>query len=667
MGNQLKNRCSMITALASMMLVSAPLRADDILEYEGERCQGSQRGIVQTIQEIMECEAYRSQSDLFPLPLDSFLRLKTDRAQLPQNPLALAVAAAIGDLNFNLLPINYPAIKSITRSAPVQQVGLSFLGAQLSESLMYPPDSMGAAGPNQYVVAIMGRIKTIDKASGNPDGILNTSTDNFFQSVRNGQFTNAPRVRYDRISGRWFVVAANQGNPNRILFAVSSSGYLTVNATWTFYYFDQTAPPPSTSDTCYADFPTLGIDANALYIGVNMYCSNAFSNTTAFMVRKPSVLNGGPIDAYAFRDLIDPVTSRGPYTPQGVDNFDTIAQYGYIIGVDNATFGTLMIRRISNIVSGTPSISSNISVTVLTTRLPIQVPHLGNIYASQGYLDSLDDRLTCAHIRAGRLWTVHNVGVDNTGVCSYSNNPSRNGARWYELDLTTNPISVRQTGTLYMPSASNTTDQRSYWIPSIMTNGQGNMIVGSSAAGANEYINAAFAGRLASDPLATISDGQLYTTATTAYNPGPNSSGVRWGDFSYCSLDSFDNMTVYTIEEYCNAINSWGVQVAQLLAAPPATPSSASPTSVAVGQSSVNVIITGTSVNGSTFYDPGAGYRRIRATATNGVLVNSTTYLSPLSVRINISTMNATAGIANITVINPDNQARTGTGVLTII
>lgn len=91
-----------------------------------------------------------------------------------------------------------------------QTVGTSFLAARLSESGFIPPDSMGDVGPTQVLVAVNGRIKVFSK-SGVLGG-LNTTLDNFFASVggsANG--TTDPHVRYDRLSGRWFVTLIDLG------------------------------------------------------------------------------------------------------------------------------------------------------------------------------------------------------------------------------------------------------------------------------------------------------------------------------------------------------------------------------------------------------------------------------------------------------------------------
>ena len=99
-----------------------------------------------------------------------------------------------------------------------------------------------------------------------------------------------------------------------------------------------------------------------------------------------------------------------------------------------------------------------------------------------------------------------------------------------------------------------------------------------------------------------------YTASASAYNPsgdpgGP--AGRRWGDYSFTSVDPNDDMTMWTIQEYVNGTNTYGVRVAKLLAPPPATPVTASPSSVAAGVPSTIVTVTGTQVAGSGFFDPG--------------------------------------------------------------
>jgi hypothetical protein len=203
-----------------------------------------------------------------------------------------------------------------------------------------------------------------------------------------------------------------------------------------------------------------------------------------------------------------------------------------------------------------------------------------------------------------------------------------------------------------------------------MVSGQGHAAFGFSVAGGNDRINAGTNGRLAGDSLGTQGAVSLYTNSSAAYNPSGDSGGPlgrRWGDYSFTSLDPQDDMTMWTVQEFCDGTNTWGTQVAKLLAPPPATPVSSSPPSVASGQSSVSVTITGTSTAGSAFFDPGAGFtNRITASATGGVTVNSVTFVDATHVTLNLNTIGATGGAKDVTITNPDGQSATGVGLLNI-
>lgn len=195
--------------------------------------------------------------------------------------------------------------------------------------------------------------------------------------------------------------------------------------------------------------------------------------------------------------------------------------------------------------------------------------------------------------------------------------------------------------------------------------------MGFSTAGSTNRINAGFTSRLAGDSAGTMNAPSDYTASTTSYNPSFDSGGGggrRWGLNSHTSLDPEDDMTMWTIQEFCDATDSFGVRVAKLFAPPPATPATASPPSVPAGVSNVTVVITGASLAGSGFFDPGPGFaKRLAATVSGGVLVNSVTCNSPTSVTLNLNTTGASPCTKDITIINPDDQSLTGVGILTVL
>ncbi|MEO6255170.1 MAG: T9SS type A sorting domain-containing protein [Ferruginibacter sp.] len=599
-----------------------------------------------------------------------------NRRNLPQNPLSPAIPA----YPFSSDNFNPPAINELA-----QTPSTSFNGVTgPTETGAFPPDDMGAVGPTQYILFVNGRLRSFNKTTGVADGILNVDPDVFFVSVMTPigglvtqVFTSDPRIKYDRLSAKWILViidvplgaSGNTPVANRVLIAYSNTSTITAATTWTFSQFTGEASK-------FTDYETLGIDANALYIGTNMFTlAGVFSATNGYVINRNTVLSGAAYTVYTFTGLVATPTGAGPFTPQGVDNFDYSATQGYFIGVDNATFGTLMMRRVST-PAGVPTISANISIIVSTTTFPQTVPHLGNTGGNNGKLDALDDRLFAAVARNGHIWTSHNISVLNTGVAASTGTERRNGVRWYDIQNITATPSISQSGTIYDPALT-ASNPRWYGVPSVMVSGQNHVAFSMTTGGLNDRANAATTGRLTGDAAGTTQANSLTTASTTAYNPAGDPGGTggrRWGDYSYVSLDPLDNMTMWMVGQYCSNTNVYGCNVTKLLAPPPATPASTSPASTPAGQLSVNVVVTGTAVSGSGFYDPGTNlsapalaYSHISATVSGGVTVNSITYTDPTHVTLNLSTAGSPQGMKNITITNPDGQELTGNSIFQVL
>src|ERR1039458_1177496 len=409
----------------------------------------------------------------------------------------------------------------------------------------------------------------------------------FFASVLHSSSTSDPRVRFDRLSGRWFITMITVNTPNFVLIAVSSGPTITSASSFTFFSFQA-------SSSNFGDYDTLGVDANALYIGVNVFSGNSFVNTTGFVVNKANLLSG-TLTVTTFANLITGGrNSHGPFAPQGVNNDDPTAIQGYFLGVDDRSTGTLALRRVSN-PGGTPSISANILITVPATPASsrfLSVPALG----SSLNLDALDGRLFATRMHQGSLWTAHNLPVDSSGNANSSG--GRVGSRWYQLANLTGTPTLVQSGTLFDSAGSN---PRNFWIPSCAMSGQGHMALGCSVAGSSEHAEIATAGRLASDPLGTMQSPSTAVTSSSTYNIGSQNNVYRWGDFSVTTVDPADDMTFWTVQEYCNANDSWGVQVIKLLAPPPASPLNCSPSTVTQSMANVSVVLNGSSASGTGF------------------------------------------------------------------
>ncbi len=544
--------------------------------------------------------------------------------------------------------------------AATQAIGANFLTATLPGSGYIPPDCNGDAGPTQILAIANGQIQVYNKAG--VLGALNVTTNVFFNSVRNGSTVSDPHIRYDRLTQRWFVIAINVASTNnRVMIAVSSGPTITGTGTFTFFYFQHNVPPPAGDNGKFLDYPTLGLDVNALYLGGVRFTAT-FDGCPVFVIQKASVLGAGPIVVTAFRNAGS--TGSGIFVPQGVQNDDPLATEGYFVGVDAGVYSLLNFIRVNN-PGGAPSITNLTALTVPATSNPQRQVHAGA--AANRRLDGLDDRLFAAHVMKNKitgvttLWSAHTALVNSSGVASGTMN--RNAVRWYQIgNMTTAAPTLIQSGTIYDNAGSN---YRGFWNGSVAMSGQGHAGSGFSTASVVNYADAAVAGRYSSDVAGTMQPFAFATASSTAYNV-QNVDGQRWGDYSQVVIDPNDNMTMWTFQEYCNATNSWGLRVIQLIAPAPPPPPSLNPLPTVGQLSSVAVsVIASSTPNNTGFFDPGndaggPGYaNRISASASGGIIVNSITFISPTQVNFNLNTSGVPPGTYVITITNPDGQFTT--------
>lgn len=489
-------------------------------------------GVEKSLQQIMDNEAYLVKNNLIK-------KVKNRRVENNEKELRKPT----------MMDPNSPAVSiykdpSVTESA-VQSpnssfdITLSFDAVNLNDITQgwRPPDPMMACGTKQLMVTVNGRIRVFDKTTGAQQYDINA--DVFFQDVRGGSNAVDPRVVYDVTSQRWFISSiTNSFSNNRVLIAVSSSSVLTPQTTFHILYFQQNkvGPSPNIDDGLFADYETLGVDANAVYIGCNMF--NSTSHTSVFVLKKSDLL-AGTITATAFRNIGN-AASGGPWTPQGVTNLDPSATEGYFVGTDYNLQGRLVVRRIIN-PGGTPSISGNLNITVPTTATPLDAPN------KNGFpLDALDYRLMQAMINKNTttgevsLWTAHAILVNSSGVGSASGD--RDAVRWYQIgNLTTTPA-LLQSGTLY--DGVSTTNPKYFWMGTISMNKRGDAMISCSLSSKDIGGNGAVAVHYSTGTAGSISNPKATTSSKTANFDG------RWGDYSASVVDPSDNTTFWGVHEY---------------------------------------------------------------------------------------------------------------------
>ena len=549
-----------------------------------------------------------------------------------------------------------------------------------SESNFVPPDCNGDVGPTQVITVINTRLKVFNKplvtvaavtTSTGASTIPLANTLTFDLSNLFGVSISDTHIRYDRLSGRWFLVAIDlTATNNKCYLAVSNGSAISNISNFAVYSFVESIGGGNAGD--FFDYPTLGVDKNAVYIGSVMFNPNVYTGANLYIIKKSDLFIAVPVlTVTAFphgtgAGKSGATATLGISVPQGVQNDDPASTEGYFVGSSNAAFSTVVMKRISN-PGGSPTLSSDITLTVPTTAAPIaQLTKFNN---STTPLDAIDDRMFAAMIMKNKLtgvntlWTAHNIEVNTAGIGTAGG--GRNGSRWYEIgNLTATPTLV-QSGTVFDAAA---TTPRGYFIPGIAMSGQGHSILGSSSTAANQFADCGFVGRYRTDAGGTLQNYTFATTASTNYKPADGTTH-RWGDFSQTVIDPLDNMTMWTFQDFATEVNTWGIRAIQIKAPAPPTATVTGVPSNFCG-AAVAVTINGTSVNNTEFFDPGAdaggpGFTRLNVTCSGAVAVSNVAFVSPTQVTCTINTAGKAAGIYTLTITNPDGQTTTATFTLT--
>jgi len=161
------------------------------------------------------------------------------------------------------------------------------------------------------------------------------------------------------------------------------------------------------------------------------------------------------------------------------------------------------------------------------------VPQAG--VASTNNLDAIADRLMfrLAYRNFGSFESVvGNYTVSSGGVA---------GVRWFELrNVTSGPETVFQEST-YQP------DSTWRWMGSVAMDHYGDLALGFSASSSAINPQIRYAGRLVTDPLNQLAQGEAHLFDGTGSQTG---SGNRWGDYSDLTIDPVDDCTFWYTTEY---------------------------------------------------------------------------------------------------------------------
>lgn len=411
-----------------------------------------------------------------------------------------------------------PAAPAGGAGATLPTLGFDFEGVIRGDAgqWSYPPDTCGAAGPDHFVVAVNRVLAVFDKSSGAK--VSEASLGSFLPGS-----SGDPRIVFDATSQRWVVIASNFSN--RIYLAVSTSS----NPTGSWFKTSVNVSTGADSGR-WPDYPTLGTDADGIYVAAYMVGSPASMSIFAF--RKAPLVAPSPSlgTVTAFRGLPWEGAMQPAHDAHGGDR-------AWIISRDGPS--RLHLREVTGPLTN-PSLTDPVGVDVVAAGDPPNVPALGSVTP----LSSVGPRLMNAVHRDGSIWTAHTVEEDGRAAC-----------RWYEIDAES--ATVLQWGAVADP-------ERHYFFPSIAVNALGHVAMGFSGAKADEYAGAWYTGRRANDTWGMMAAPALLRAGQAGQELIDSYGRNRFGDYSLTTADPSDGAALWTIQEYVHDDDVWGTHVGHL-------------------------------------------------------------------------------------------------------
>ena len=476
-----------------------------------------------------------------------------DVRRLPQvapavnEPMAEMLSPRRDRLSANLDVVDAVAQTDFGTIDAMPGASANFLGLdQSSWGAGWPPDTNGDVGPNHYIQTVNTSIGIYSKTGTR---LAAYTFDTFFSGTGTACDDNNngdPVVLYDAVSGRWIITdfawSDTANGPYYECIAVSKTED-PVSGGWWMYGFRA----DDATHKYLNDYPKLGVWSDGIYMSVNMFdcadssCSSAsYKGTRVWALNREAMINGSALtnvyfDTSASYFSIFPSNFRGALPPAGTPNFflslgqTTTTLQMWKFHVDWATPSNSTFTGPSNITvssytepsASVPQSGTSIKLDTLGDRLMVQIQYR--------YLNGVES-----------LWATHTVS--SGGVT---------GVRWYEIRNPNGTPSVYQQST-YQP------DSTYRWMPSVAVDGAGNMALGYSASSSSIYPQIRYAGRLATDTLNSLAQGE----ATLVTGGGYQSSYTRWGDYSAMSIDPSDDCTFwYTTEYYTSSGTNWQTRI----------------------------------------------------------------------------------------------------------
>ena len=430
-------------------------------------------------------------------------------------------------------------------------------GASFARNFI-PPDTMGAVGATQYLETSNGSYAVFDKTTGLRTSLVSDVA--FWTAAGQIGANGDSRVMYNAAASRWVAISFG-GNVKDLQIAVSD----TSNAlgSWKSTKFEGYG---GLGFGATADYPTLAMDTQALYIGTNNFApataggSNSFRGTTLNVIPMTSVFNAvAPTVANMTRFYT-------PYSGSSLTNVDRgFAQQG-VNSVTPSTSGTVVAAslfledsvafKVNGLLPGSATSAylgdvSFVGQQAYTSPGPARQPSVA-IAANRRVVDAGDERVGSSVYEAnGRIYMVQTVDPLNDAV---------DETRVHYTVLNAATMAILAEGDIGQAGYD-------YYQGSLAVNSFGEVVIGYNrssldvATGKISFMGQSFTTAANGQLVARSGEMLFKESLVDDYHNGSTFGNAaagrqRWGDYSQVSIDPSDEHKFYLIGEFAREYNN---------------------------------------------------------------------------------------------------------------
>jgi hypothetical protein len=462
-----------------------------------------------------------------------------------------------------------PVVQTEARAADIPSPVISFDGFS-NQSTAVPPDPVGDVGHNHYVAMANAHFAVYDKTGGLLYGpVPNNTLWSGFGGVCETHNDGDPIVLHDQHADRWILTQFTYSPPLYYNCVAISTSPDPTGAYFRYAF---------STGNYFPDYPKYGVWPDAYYISTREFefigVFQYFRGVGAYAISRAEMIAGNPSPTMI--SFLAPPTGAGSgqnvgdgLLPSDLDGW-TLPPDGspnFFVGTqdDNrgATQDAINLWRFHADFTTPANSTFTLTNTISTAAFDSDFSLCGGDEnrdcipqpATAQKIDILSSRRRPMHRLAYRNFGTHESLVTNQSVEAVSGIA---GLRWYEIrDPNGATPVIYQQGT-YAPGAS---DGIHRWMGSIAMDNGGNMALGYSASdGTSTYPSVWYSGRLESDTLGILPQGEGVIVNGTG---SQLSQYARWGDYTSMNIDPADDCTFWYINEFfpTTSTTAWRLRV----------------------------------------------------------------------------------------------------------